>query len=285
MKNYLQQHYSPSTARAYEREIANYLSNYPGAATALYKDITAYIGWLRKRYTNPHTLNRILCGVKAYYAYLCDAGIRSDNPAKAVRLRDRRSGDIQLQDLFTAEELEKLLNAAERYSELESRNKTLMSLLIYQGLTPQEAAAVETKDIDWRQATLTVSATAAGRRRVLPLKATQILLLTQYTSTERKKLLGEKSTEKLIVSYRGEAMSAGDIAKHVLRRYGGCYSPRKVTALTIRQSVITNLFGQGNDLSLVQAFAGHKHPSTTEKYRQSNVATLQAAVNKYHPLQ
>jgi integrase/recombinase XerD len=285
MKKYLQAHYSPSTVQAYEREIAGYLSNYPQAATALYQDITAYMGRLRRRYTNAHTLNRILCAIKAYYDYLCDAGIRTDNPAKAVKLRDRRSSDIQLQDLFSAEELEKLLEAPERYPELESRNKTLMSLLIYQGLLPQEAAAVEIKDIHLQQATLTVKATASGKRRVLPLKATQILLLAQYTGEARKKLLGQKQTEKLIVSYRGAAMSAADIVKHVLRRYNGCYSPRKVTALTIRQSVITNLFKQGNDLSRVQAFAGHKHPSTTQKYRQTHVETLQAAVNKYHPFQ
>jgi integrase/recombinase XerD len=48
--------------------------------------------------------------------------------------------------------------------------------------------------------------------------------------------------------------------------------------------VIANLLKQGHDLSLVQNFAGHKYPSTTEKYKQSEIETLKAAVNKYHPI-
>jgi integrase/recombinase XerD len=34
----------------------------------------------------------------------------------------------------------------------------------------------------------------------------------------------------------------------------------------------------------VQVFAGHKKPSATEKYRQSNLEALKQAVDKYHPL-
>lgn len=35
---------------------------------------------------------------------------------------------------------------------------------------------------------------------------------------------------------------------------------------------------------VVQVFAGHKYPSATEKYRQTNVEELKKEVQKYHPL-
>jgi integrase/recombinase XerD len=79
-------------------------------------------------------------------------------------------------------------------------------------------------------------------------------------------------------------MSGEDITKHVKRSFKALFPNRKVNAQTIRQSVITNLLKQGHDLSLVQAFAGHKYPSTTERYKQSEIETLQAAVNRYHPM-
>jgi hypothetical protein len=41
---------------------------------------------------------------------------------------------------------------------------------------------------------------------------------------------------------------------------------------------------QGHDLSLVQAFAGHKYPSSTERYKQNEIETLRDAVQKYPPL-
>jgi hypothetical protein len=37
------------------------------------------------------------------------------------------------------------------------------------------------------------------------------------------------------------------------------YKPRKVNALTIRKSILTNLLKAGNDLRIVQVFAGHKY--------------------------
>nr|WP_245189383.1 tyrosine-type recombinase/integrase [Lunatimonas salinarum] len=78
-------------------------------------------------------------------------------------------------------------------------------------------------------------------------------------------------------------MTAEDITKHI-RRNDDVYRPRKVNALTIRQSVIANLLKRGKDLRVVQVFAGHKNPSATEKYKQAQLEELKAAVQRHHPL-
>ena len=54
--------------------------------------------------------------------------------------------------------------------------------------------------------------------------------------------------------------------------------------MTIRQSVITNLLKQNHDLRLVQVFAGHKNPSTIEKYKQADLEALKTAIKQYHPI-
>jgi integrase/recombinase XerD len=290
---YLRQHYSPETAKAYRREIENYLGNYPAAPTANYQDVTKYIGLLRSRYSKASTLNRIVSGIKVYYDYLCSEGMRSDNPARAIRLRDKRSRDIQLQDLFTGEELEILLNRKERYTHLDYRNKVLCSLLIYQALYPQEMEAIAVGDINLQEGNMYIKPTAKTNGRSLPLRPNQVLLFHQYISEIRPKLLGvglppagELKGAALLIGIRGKPMTGEDITKHIKRLAAS--SPLgvrgKVTAQTIRQSVIANLLKQGHDIGVVQAFAGHKYPSSTQRYKQSEVETLQAAVNKYHPL-
>jgi integrase/recombinase XerD len=284
IEKYLQQRYSPDTARSYKREIDIYVSNYPAAQAAVFKDITNYIGALRKRYRKPATINRMVSSIKVYYDYLCSEGIRDDNPARAIKLRDKQSRDIQLQDLFTAEELEQLLSRKERYTNLDHRNKVLCSLLIYQALYPNELEAIETTDINLQEGNIYIRATYKTSSRTLPLKPNQILLFYQYLSQIRPKLLQENKSNALLIGIRGEPMSAEDITKHVKRSFKNLYAGRKVNAQTIRQSVITNLLKQGNDISVVQVFAGHKYPSSTERYRQSEVATLKAAINKYHPI-
>lgn len=285
LENYLHQHYSSGTVKAYNREIAIYLSNYPGAATAGYKDLIQYIGLLRNRYSKASTLSRIVSSIKVYYDYLCQEAIRDDNPARAIRLKDKQSRDIQLQDLFTAGELESLLNRQERYANLDCRNRVLMSLLIYQGLRPREMEGLCIQDINVTTGNVYVKSTAKTSARTLPLKPNQVLLFYEYIHEIRNKLLNGKSLNSLLIGVRGTAMKAGDITKHVKRSFKGFYPGRKVNAQTIRQSTLTNLFSQGHDISLVQVFAGHKYPSATQRYRQAEVETLKAAVQKYHPLQ
>jgi len=285
IEQYLKNHYSPDTAKAYKREIEIYRSNFKEADKANYKDIIHYIGLLRQRYSKAATISRIVSSIKVYYDYLCFCGIRNDNPTRAIRLRDQRTRDIQLQDLFTAEELEQLLNRKERYTNLDYRNKVLSSLLVYQALHPGEAEAVRSEDINLATGSIYIKSTAKTNSRILQLKPNQILLFHQYITEIRTKLLNGSASNCLLIGIRGGAMSAEDITRHIKRSFAGLYPNRKVTAQTIRQSVITNLLKQGHDLSLVQNFAGHKYPSTTERYKQSEIETLKAAVNKYHPLQ
>ena len=291
--DYLQQHYSGETAKAYGREIKIYLNNFKEAEKASYKEVVYYVGLLRSRYSKASAISRILSSIKVYYDYLCHQNIRNENPARAIQLKDRPGKDIQLQDLFTTEELAILLHRKERYLHLDYRNKVLISLFIYQGLHPQEAQFLIVENIDLKQGTIYIKATPKNNSRTLQLKPNQILLFHHYITETRPKLLAAKSPSFggvgeafLLVGIRGQPMSGGDITKHIKRLaktspFGGS---RGLNAQTIRQSVISNLLKEGHDISLVQAFAGHKYPSTTGKYKQDEVATLQAAVNKYHPL-
>ena len=285
LEQYLKSHYSPDTARTYKREVEIYVSNYPAAETANYKDLTNYIGLLRNRYSKASTISRIVSSLKVYYDYLCSEGIRNDNPTKAIKLRDKQSRDIQLQDLFTTEELEILLNRKERYTNLDYRNKVLSSLLIYQALHPREMESLLIENINLDSGSIYIKSTYKTNSRTLQLKPNQILLFHQYINEIRPKLLQQTQSNVLLIGIRSGIMTGEDITKHIKRSFKGLYPNRKVNAQTIRQSVITNLLKQGHDLSLVQNFAGHKYPSTTEKYKQSEIETLKAAVNKYHPLQ
>lgn len=284
INNYLKKHYTAKTSKAYKREIEIFLTNNPNSKKYTYSEIINYIGTLRKRYTNSKTINRILSSIKAYYSFLCFIGIRKDNPTKAIRLRDQQSRDIQLQDLFTTEELEQLLNAKqERYTNLNYRNKVLISLLVYQALKPNEIESLQTDEINLDEAFIYIKSSAKNNSRTLPLKANQILLFKKYLEEIRPKLLQKNETKSFIIGHRKEPMTAEDITKHIKRNYN-LFTPRKVNAQTIRQSVITNLLKQNHDLRIVQVFAGHKYPSTTEKYKQTNVEALQGAINKHHPI-
>ena len=83
---------------------------------------------------------------------------------------------------------------------------------------------------------------------------------------------------------RGRNPEKTDNIHSLCETYRPLFPTKRITPITIRQSVIANLLKQGKDLRIVQVFAGHKYVSATERYRQNNLATLQKAVQKFHPL-
>ena len=296
-KQYLLKHVAPSTANRYEREINHFFLSTEkkksessdkanGSAahpkTATYSQILEYIGERRKYYKNTSSVSCTLHAIKHYYSYLVATDQRNDNPAKSIRLRDKQSRDIQLQDLFTAKELELLLERTERYQILKNRNRIILSLLIYQGLTNGEITALELKDIDLQQGTIFIKPGRKTNSRTLKLNARQMYFFMHYLNEDRPKLLKE-STNKLIVSKLGTA-ETGEGISYLVETSKHLFPNRNLNPKTIRQSVIANLLKQGNDLRIVQAFAGHKYPSATEKYKQTHLEELKNQVLKFHPL-
>ena len=138
------------------------------------------------------------------------------------------------------------------------------------------------EDIDLINGKLKVKATRGTNERLMNLKPTQILLFQNYLNQARKKLL-KKSSESLIITARGTA-EKGEGIHYLVSTYQDLFPTKRITPTKIRQSVIANLLKKGNDLRVVQVFAGHKKASTTEKYRQTNLEQLKLFVNRYHPL-
>lgn len=275
LEEYLNYHHTRETTKSYLRKIKTFcfLQKHPEQCT--YQEILDYLGELRKRYTNRSTLQTHLLALKRYYDYLQDTNQREDHPCKYIHLRGNQKRDIQLQDLFTEEELECLLTAKTWQKKIQIRNQVLISLLIYQGLTTGEIVQLYPANIDLEKAEVYVRGTGITNSRTLKLREKQIMLFYKYLNGFHVKKGG--ATKSLAKNRDG--------IEYLISTLKYLYSDRNLNPKTIRQSVITNKLKQGNDLRKVQVFAGHKLPSTTAKYKQQQVEELKNEVLKYHPLQ
>jgi integrase/recombinase XerD len=281
---YLLKDHTPPTVKIYLRDIRVYLDymTEEKATVATYRDIMQYVDYLRKQYQNPRTINRMLYGVKAWYQWLWQTGQRADHPCRYITLKDAKTQDIQLQDLFTSSELEQLMERKERYERVRTRNQVAVSLLIYQGLRLVEAEQLKVQDIDLEAGTIYTRGMAKTLPRTLKMKTKQVMLFYKYIHKIRPEIISE-NTDHLILNIRGKAMSADSI-NYLIETFKNYFPDRNLNAKTIRQSVIANLLKEGKDLRVAQVFAGHKNPSSTEKYRQTGLEELKAAVLKHHPL-
>jgi integrase/recombinase XerD len=283
IEDYLKQSLMQSSVESYLFDINKYKKNNKNADRYDYQKVMQYIEILR----NEHSINnvkRVIASIKKYYDYLIEIGKRKDNPARAIRIRDGKENPIQLQDLFTEKELQLLLvPRLERYPFLIKRNKIIMSLLVNQGLRLGEIGNIKVSDIDLEKATIQIHKTGITNARNLPLKAEQILLLYQYIDQDRNKLKTFRNDQNaLLLGKLGTPIRKEDV-DYLISTYQKQFK-KKLTTTTIRQSVITNLLAKNNDLRVVQHFAGHKSPDTTEKYRQTGLNALKTAIDKLHPV-
>lgn len=283
LRNYLQRELSPSTVARYQHDLQTFFFHLKRPAEASYQQIMEVIGTLRKKYSNPKTINRILAAIKKYYDYLQHIGIRKDHPCKSIKLRDGKRRDIQLQDLFSTKELELLLESKpkrERDRKANAiRDKLILSLLVYQGLVRTEISLIEIDDINLGEAEITTKGDERTNKRTLPLKAKQVHLLYEYLHKGRPQV----KSKQLFIGMRGDPMSSDSLARMV-QGYQYLFPGRMLTCQTIRMSVTRNLLKEGKDVRAVQVYIGHKTPGTTEKYKQSNSEELKAEIQKYHPL-
>ncbi len=285
LKEYLQSRHTKGTAARYQRDIENYLQAVTEikAIKATYCDIMDYIEILRRKYKNPETIKVIIQSIKKYYYWLNHTGQRRTHPCRNLKLKDKTNRDIQIQDLFTPEELELLMERKERYKDLKIKNQVIISLLIYQGLSRNDIVNLTLTNIDLSEGTIYIKSDTRTNSRTLKLKRKQIMLLHNYITESRVKLIKTEPCDSLILTKLGTP-EAGEGISYLLETVKHLFPERNLNAKTIRQSVIANLLKSGHDLRLVQTFAGHKYPGSTEKYRQTGIEELKAGIEKYHPL-
>lgn len=282
LQQYLLQHLSKQTVQSYLHTINHFLKMHPNAKRYKYQELVNYMAGITETYPNIQTRIRILSAIKRYYDYLVYTEQRSDHPCQTLTLKKGSTQKVQVQDLFTSNELEMLLSRENRYKHLESRNKVLLSLMIYQGLTSDELIRLDVDNIDIDNSTIYIKGSNKLNRRTLALKGKQIAILQKYINEIRPAMLMCK-TEKLLLNKLGYPISVDGI-NAMIEPLQVLFADRKLNPRTIRMSVISNWFNEKKyPLEQVQELAGHKWPSTTEKYFKVDSVKQRELINRYFP--
>ncbi|WP_312079499.1 tyrosine-type recombinase/integrase [Chryseobacterium sp.] len=283
LENYLQNELSEGTVKNYLYEIQKFRRHYRNPEKISYQNLMEYVELLRKNY-NPQSVKRTIYAIKKYYDYLITIGKVKTNIAGNIKIKDGKENPIQLQELLTEKELQKLLELRkERYPILEKRNQIIMSLLVNQALLVGDIERLKIEDLDLQNAKIKVQKTGITNERILDLKAEQILLFYQYLKDDREKMK-EKRPDNFyfLLNKLGSAITKDDI-NYLVSTYQKGFT-KKITSVKIRQSIIKLKLDQGENLRKVQYFAGHKHADTTEKYKETGINALQTAINQFHPI-
>jgi site-specific recombinase XerD len=186
-------------------------------------------------------------------------------------------------DLLEWEELEQLYKDFKTVGIAGKRNKIILSLIIYQGITTGEITAIELKDVNLEEGKIYIPKVGRSNSRTMQLEAFQVLQIQKYITQVRPVILAlaEKESEKLFISIgKGNRMSNSYIKflKQIKK-----LNPKVKDFKQIRASIITHWLKNYN-IRQVQYMTGHRYISSTEVYRTDTLESLQEMIEELHPL-
>lgn len=282
---YLHSMHTAKTAESYNYSIVKFLSSNPQAESYTYQDIVDYMLALKKEGQTDTYRSKILASIKKYYDYLMYIDVIKKHPCRRLQIKDHRKKGMNFEELFTTDELLLLMDREARYRYLDHRNRLLTSLLIYQGLTSEEVTRLNLSDMDLDDGTIRVRGSRMLHGRVLAMHPTQVSLLTKYLEDSRPFLLNKKRPSSRLFITKLGADESVDTIHAMFDPLKMLFPGRKLCPSTIRMSVISNWLNDRKiPLEDVQQMAGHKWPSSTERYKRADMDEQRKLINQFHPL-
>ncbi len=262
---------------------------------ASYADVLHFIQGKRNK-VKQRTISIQINSLKHYFNFLATTGQAGENPTTQIQIRGIKRKTLY--DILKKSELESLYNNFELPKEdnpnknqnwfktavlASKRNKVILGLMVYQGLTVYELGTLTEKDMKLREGKVFVAGSRRSEERTLTLEAHQILDIMEYQLKTRNEILQQtkKQSDNFFVS-TGVSEHFNNTMQKLMQKLHKQNS-KVTTAKQIRASVITHWLKLYN-LRQVQYMAGHRFVSSTEAYLVNDLDDLSEDVSKFHPI-
>ena len=247
-----------------------------------YNDLLLYMKDCTRKGAKKRTVQHYINTLKHYYDHLLEEGEIATNPAEEINIKGVKRKILY--HILEPHELHQLYNAYQDESSVGKRNKTMLGLLVYQGLKTEELAKLEITDIKLREGKIEVPGGKKSNHRTMTLESHQIMDMYEYILQARPEILREskEETNKLIITPTGKPSTISNLTGSFIKPLKA-QNETLLNAKQIRASVITKWLKQYN-LRETQYLSGHRYISTTEGYQQNDMEGLKEEINQFHPL-
>jgi len=191
----------------------------------------------------------------------------------------------RLPAVCSKEQILELLNAPDPKQEFYLRDKAILEILYATGLRASELANLKVSDLNLDIGYLRCIG-KGNRERIIPVGKTAISFVNDYIENLRPKLQKPFSSNFLLLSRTGRAMSRIELWR-IVKKYTslafGSKQPKKLSTHTLRHSFATHLLAGGADLRSIQEMLGHVDIATTQIYTHVDQEKLKKVHKKFHP--
>ena len=279
----LEKKYSEHTEKNYELDLFKYdeyltkeKKNY---LKVKYSDVSNYIIYLKKCNYKPKTINRNISAIKSFYNYLIYNKKITSNPFDLIRSMKEEK---RLPNYFKYEEFEKMLSSLEENTVFNIRNRLILELLLATGIRVSELVNIKMGNINISSGEIKVFG-KGNKERIVYFGSYCKEALNNYLSSSRQLLLGDKSSEYLLINNRGRNLTDRGVRLIIdnIIKMGAITS--KVSPHTFRHTFATIMLSEGCNIKSVQELLGHANLNTTSIYTHLTNEEVRKAYLNSHP--
>lgn len=237
-----------------------------GAVDLASLDPAQVVGFVRAAAAEykPATVRLAVTALRSFFRFLRATGRRRDRLEDAVPAVAYRRQDPPRH--LPPAQLARLLSEVDTSTAIGLRDRAVLVLVGRLGLRSAEVTALRLDDLDWRHATLRITARKTGRGSVLPLPAEVGDALVAYLTAGRP----SSSSRRVFVAHGGHpgAPIGRSVVEDAVRRAvdrAGIDAPWGGANL-LRHSLATSLLAHGSSLIEIADLFGHRSLQTTAIY-------------------
>ena len=241
--------------------------------------LSEYLADRKRAGLSASSIKLIVVALKIFFRFLAARGVVERDPAEALALpRIERYLPETLNELQVEQFLEKIDTKAPHGL----RDRAMIELLYASGLRISELANARLENFNFEERVVRVTG-KGNKTRLVPVGRKACEALAAYLSTERPKLVKQRSSSEIFLSERGTKLTTARIWQIVKKHARHAGLEKNIYPHLLRHSFATHLLGNGADLRIIQEMLGHADISTTQVYTHVDQQRLKAVHRQFHP--
>jgi len=185
----------------------------------------------------------------------------------------------EMKDIYTPEELEKLLKRPKENDFCEYRAWVIINLFLATGIRAKELRYLKVQDVNLENSYIVLNATKNKDARILPMPTTLYNIMAEWL-----KIRNAPKDDWLFCNIYGEQLQRG-VLQTLVKRYSLNRGVERYGLHLYRHTFITLSVRKGMDSIMLKRITGHKSMKMLENYYACNPTDLVNIVDQFNPLE
>lgn len=203
------------------------------------------------------------------------------NPASELELP--RLGRALPKNIFSAPEVERVMQLCEVEEPIGLRDRALLEVLYSTGIRRLETVGLKLYDLSLDRGLILVRHGKGNKDRYVPIGERAIAWLEKYIREARPQLAVEPDDMTVFLTAQGEPFSRDHLSWTVRERVVAAKLGKVGSCHLFRHTMATLMHEGGADIRYIQQMLGHEDIKTTQIYTQVAIRALQQIHAATHP--